>query len=182
MKKMRYYDLRANNWTRKVQPHLDDPELQQILVRDFGKFTWGRWEQQFEPGDVPRDFESCDWDLSVRARRPRFWDYCKHAACHWLANFSLKLATLAEPSRPWRIVTSDEHSTVWDGSDTLFDFNYNAMKISPDVCFKAAKHGANAEELQPGAYLEVHLAEHYSVDMARMKRAQATLSDKRNPT
>ena len=41
----------------------------------------------------------------------------KHAACHWLVNFALELAQLVEPDRKWRIITSDKHSTVWDGGD-----------------------------------------------------------------
>jgi hypothetical protein len=168
-KQMRYYDLRGRSWTKKVQPHLDDPELNRILIRDFNKFTFGRWEQKFEPGMIPREFESCDWDMSIPGRRPRFWMFVKHAACHWLCGFTLKLAMLVEPSKPWRIITSDEHSTVWDRGEVLFDFNYNAMKICPDDCFKAARHGANAEE--PGEYLELNFAEHYSVDLARMKGA-----------
>jgi hypothetical protein len=73
---------------------------------------------------------------------------------------------------PWRIITSDAHTTIWDGSDTLSDFNYNAMGISPDECFKAAKHGANAEELKPGEYMELHFTKHYSVDMARVAAAR----------
>jgi hypothetical protein len=37
-KSMKYYDLRKN-W-RRVKPHLADKELNDILVRDFNKFTW----------------------------------------------------------------------------------------------------------------------------------------------
>ena len=62
----------------------------------------------------------------------------KHAACHWLVNFNLRLAQLAEPSRSWRIVTSDAHSTVWDGKQTLFEFNFLAFDISADDCFALA--------------------------------------------
>jgi hypothetical protein len=106
-----------------VQPHLNDPELNGILIRDFNKFTYGRWEQKFEPSMVPRQFESCDRDMSIPGRRPRFWAFVKHSACHWLCGFTLKLAMLVAPDRPWRIITSDEHSTCWDGKDLLFDFN-----------------------------------------------------------
>jgi hypothetical protein len=35
-----YYDLRKK-W-RKVKPHLGDPELNNVLVRDMNKFTQGR--------------------------------------------------------------------------------------------------------------------------------------------
>src|SRR4051794_24419880 len=55
---LHYYDLQRN-WRRKVKPHLGDRELNAILVRDFNKFTTGRWGKPFRPGQFPRDFESC---------------------------------------------------------------------------------------------------------------------------
>src|SRR5690242_8047256 len=105
---LRYYDL-ARNWTGKVEPHLSDPEVSSALMRDFNKFTWGRWRKKFEPGMVPRDFESCDWWVGHRGPEPRYWRYVKHAACHWAVNFSLRLAERVLPRRPWRILTSDRH-------------------------------------------------------------------------
>jgi hypothetical protein len=33
---------------------------------------------------------------------------------------------------------SDEHSTVWDGDVTLFDFNFSAMEVPADQCFQDA--------------------------------------------
>jgi len=79
----------------------------------------------------PQSFESCDLLDSHRGPQPRFWQYVKHAACHWIVNFALRLATLAEPRRCWRIISSDFHSTVWDGAETLFDFNYQALGEPP---------------------------------------------------
>src|SRR5215472_12181479 len=124
---MRYYDLKKN-WHR-VKPHLGDKQLNDILVRDFNKFTFGRWNKTFTYGDLPYEFESCDWDYDHRGRRPAYWQYVKHAACHWLVNFNLRLAMLVQPAKPWRIITSDDHSTVWDGSDTLFDFNFLVSSV-----------------------------------------------------
>jgi hypothetical protein len=83
-KGMKYYDLKKN--CRRVKPHLTNKELNDILVRDFNKFTFGRWNQKFTHGDFPSEFESCDWDIGHRGRRPAFWQYVKHAACHWLAS------------------------------------------------------------------------------------------------
>jgi hypothetical protein len=34
-----------------------------------------------------------------------------------------------QPDRPWRIVTSDRHSVVWDGAQTLWDGNFLALDI-----------------------------------------------------
>jgi hypothetical protein len=156
---IRYYDL-ARHWTRRIIPHLGDKELNAILVRDFNRFTFGRWREPFLPGMLPEQFESCDWRWDHRGPCPRYWAYVKHAACHWICNFSLRLAGLVEPQRHWRIITSQDHSTVWDGKRTLFDINFQAMGISAEECFEAA----NKRELKVGRYLRTYFAVHYSVD------------------
>jgi hypothetical protein len=157
---MTYYDLKRN-WHR-VKPHLEDKELNDILVRDFNKFTFGRWGQMFTRGDLPCEFESCDWAWEHRGRRLGFWQYVNHGACHWLVNFNLRLATLVQPKKSWRIITSEDHSTVWDGDDTLFEFNLLAFRIDPNECFELA----HDDELRPGKYLPVYFAEHHSVRRA----------------
>ena len=157
---MHYYDLKRN-W-KQIQPHLDDQVLNALLVRDFNKFTYGRWRQPFKKGMYPRDFETCDWDLGHRGKEPRFWRYVKHAACHWLVNFSLHLAMLTVPKKSLRLITSDQHSTVWDGEDLLFDFNYQAMGVPAQDCFDLAFNTGQA--LQPGALLKVGYASHYRTD------------------
>jgi hypothetical protein len=62
---------------------------------------------------------------------------------------------LVEPEQPWRIITSEKHSTVWDGGDTLFEFNFQAFGIDPNECFETSFE----KELKPGKYLRVYLAE-----------------------
>ncbi len=119
-------------------------------------YTYGRWRKRIKPGLFPRDYESCDWSRDHRGIEPRFWRYVKPSACHWLVNFNLRLAQLAEPKRPWRILTSDEHSTVWDGDGTLFDLNYLAMGIHADECFARA----NGKVYETGREMRVYLAEH----------------------
>jgi hypothetical protein len=155
---MRYYDLKRH-WTKRIEPHLGDERLNAILVRDFNKFTFGRWRKPFKPGMFPDEFESCDWRCDHHPPHPRFWRYVKHSACHWLVNFNLRLAEIVEPGRQWRIVTSEDHSTVWDGNDTLFDINFLALGIHPDECFRLA----NQKHLPPGKELKVYFANHYSV-------------------
>jgi hypothetical protein len=147
-------------------PHLGDPELNRIFVQEFNKYTWGRWRKKFTAGHFPDEFESCDWrfDRAKRGPMPRYWRYVKHAACHWIVNFALKLAMLAEPGKPWRIITSDEHSTVWDGGDTLFDFNFLALGISADECFKNAIAGKNNKMMPVGKYLKVYYPAHYNIE------------------
>jgi hypothetical protein len=75
-----------------------------------------------------------------------------------LVNFTLRLAQMVEPRRRWRIITSREHSTVWDGEELLFDFNFQAMGIAPPECFKLA----HKRELKLGEFLIVHKATHHS--------------------
>ena len=155
-KVVKYYDLKKN-WGR-VRPHLGDKALNDILVRDFNKFTFGRWRRKFTYGDLP--FETGDWYFNQAGRRPAFWRYVRPGACHWLVNFSLCLAKLVKPKKLWRIITSEEHSTVWDGDDTLFEFNFQAFGIGPKDCFDLAFD----KELKLGKYLPVHFAQHYTVE------------------
>jgi hypothetical protein len=56
-------------------------------------------------------------------------------------------------------VTSDKHSTVWDGDQTLFDFNFLALGVAPDECFRLA----DERRLAPGKELRVYVAKHFSV-------------------
>ena len=81
-------------------------------------------------------------------------------ACHWLVNANLKLAEFAEPNREWRILTSQTHSTVWDGELTLFDMNYCAFGEPPQHSFL----DAYGRELKAGKQLKVGWAEHYTKD------------------
>ena len=168
--KLRYYDLRRH-WTKRIVPHLGDRQLNDILVRDFNRFTYGRWRERFKPGDLPCHFESCDWHLFHRPPHPRFWAYVKHAACHWLVNFNLRLATLAEPKHSWRILTSDRHSTVSDGRRTLFEFNFLALGIGPTECFRLA----NETVLPVGKPLKVNLARHYTLDSPDLHPTSAAI-------
>jgi hypothetical protein len=158
---LRYYNIRRH-WTKRIMPHLSDQKLNAILVRDFNRYTYGRWRRRFRHSNLPYHFESCDWHASHHPPYPRFWDYVKHGACHWLVNFNLRLATLAEPKQPWRILTSDHHSTVWDGKRTLFEFNFLAFGISPTECFNLA----NDKELPMGKPLKVYYARHYTLEMS----------------
>ena len=88
----------------------------------------------------------------------------------------------SEPLRPWRIITSPEHATVWDGDATLFDFNFQAMGITPDECFKLA----NKRVLKPGKHQEVHFAAHWieeceGSDMRRVAQLLDLLTSTHNP-
>jgi hypothetical protein len=147
---IQYYDLKRH-WTRRIEPHLGDPLLNRLMGRAFRKFARGMWGRQFKPGMAPCDVESRDWRAhrreGRRGRLPRFWRYVCTGACHWLANFELRLAQLAEPGRPWRIIRSRKHSTVWDGDGLLFDFNYYAWGTPAQDCFDSAFQGGEVYEV-----------------------------------
>ena len=157
---MRYYDVKRN-W-RKVEPHLDAVAVQRVLVRDFNKLTYGTWRKPFTHGRKPFEFENCDWHALHRGRRPAYWAYVKHGACHWLCNFWLVTAEHVLPDRPWRIITSEKHSTVWDGDETLFDFNFQAFGIDPDECFATAYD----EELPVGKHRKTYVAQYWRKGLA----------------
>ena len=154
--KFRYYDLKKN-W-RKLRPHLSDPVLNYLLIDDFNKFTRGRWGKPFLHGQYPAEFCCECWSDGLDEERPSpryaYMNYVAHGACHWLVNFALRLAMLAEPDRQWRIITSDYHSTVWDGRNTLFEFNWQAFGELPEDCF----HAAFDTELPSGKYMEADFA------------------------
>jgi len=150
---MKYYPF-VKKWA-KIKPHLINKEFQDVLVRDFNKFTYGKWKIQFKHGMIPFEHESCDWWCSKRGKRPEYWNYVKHAACHWLVNANLKLAQLVEPKENWQIVTNDNHSTVWNGKDILFDMNFSALNIDPQEAFDIAYN--NGKLLPIGKQLKVYM-------------------------
>jgi hypothetical protein len=166
-----YFDFKRQ-WTRRVLPHLQHPDVQSTLIVDFNKFTFGRWEKPFLAGMVPFDFESCDWFIWHKGKMPRYWQYVKHSACHWLVNFNLELAQRVAPASKWRVVTSPLHSTVWDGDETLFDINYSALGVSPIECMTSAGISNKCGFIYPearcfnmlpcGQHAEVGFANHYS--------------------
>jgi hypothetical protein len=161
MDTVQYYDLKKN-W-RKVKKHLNDKKLNHLLVRDMNKFSYGRWHTPFKPGMLPEDIESCDWRFDHRGRQPAYWRYVKHSACHWIVNFTLRLAQLTLPNEEWHIVKSDKHSTVWNGKELLFDFNFQALGIEANECFEMAH--TNGKVLPVGKYARCYTLPHYTIEL-----------------
>ena len=115
----------------------------------------GKWRKPFLHGQYPAEFGRECWSDGLDEERtsPRYayMNYVAHGACHWLVNFALRLAMLAEPDREWRIITSEYHSSVWDGRNTLFEFNWQAFGEPPEDCFHAAyREGAAPREVHGG--------------------------------
>ena len=158
----KYYDLQRH-WTRKIVPHLKDKALNGILVRDFNKFTMGRWNRPFVQGNWPEEFDATDWRGGRRDPRPRYFRYANYLCSHWLVNFQLRLAELAEPNKGWRIVTSEMWSTVWNGQETLFEFTLQATGESADWARKMATDAGGSRVLPIGQQLELRSARHYSI-------------------
>lgn len=149
-----YYDPKRN-WS-KLSRHLDDPELNTILVSDLNKYTMSALGKRFRRGDVPRDTEKPNMrqDAGKRGRPAGYLKYTRNFACHWLVNFNLRLISLTEPKRDWRIVTSSAHSTVWDGDQTLFDLNFFSGQFSAAECFARSC----AYLMEPRQYLKTYRA------------------------
>lgn len=104
---------------------------------------------------LPSHFEASDWRHNSRqqprlsrdgdqqiARRecthPTFWGWVCDGACHSLVPLYLWIAQQVEPMTAWRVITSDAHSTVWDGAGRLFDPQFEAMGIEPTETFRRA--------------------------------------------
>jgi hypothetical protein len=128
-----YFDP-VKNWPR-IERHLSDPLLNRLLVEGFNSYTMRFFDREFT-GGLPGDWET--FAPLLGDRRHSYLGYVKHEACFALVNFALRLAMLVEPAQPWRILGSNEHATVWDGSRTLFDFQYYALGLQPWQAFERA--------------------------------------------
>ena len=156
---MRYYDLQKH-WSKKIEPHLANKKLNDILVRDLNKRSMGQWGKPFVHGQYPWEYGGRESLDGHRGPAPRYWKYTQYAACHWLVNFNSKLATLVEPQTPWMIITSDKHSTVWDGLETLFEFNFLAYGVPAQECFDLASQGGTV--LPPGKFRRTGYPLHFT--------------------
>lgn len=68
---MKYYNV-SKNW-RKAKPHIENKRVQDTLVANFRKYTFGRWKEEFKHGNKPHEFESCDWWCERRGKMPEFF-------------------------------------------------------------------------------------------------------------
>jgi hypothetical protein len=150
--KKEYVDIKK--YWKIIKPIAESKEAGRIWKRDMKKYqvafrVYGydlsndyfdeEWFERsknpitFEPNSKPSDYDSCDWRYSRegRGRKPAFWDYVVHGKCHWMVNFNLSVAQKAFPKESWRVISSDDHSCVWNGKNLLFDMNFSALV--PDV-------------------------------------------------
>ena len=151
----RYYSF-SRHWSKTLKSIIESPQAREILDRDFECYIAVKRanyiKHAISKGALPSDFDSCDWR---HGRLPAWHHYVCHGACHWIANTLLYVAMTAHPNRAWRIVSSPEHSTVWDGDQTLFDINYLTLGVSIDECGAATFSHNDSVVLPVGEYLSL---------------------------
>lgn len=143
---LRYYDVQKN-W-RKVKPFIQSAEAARIIKENFFRFDdSGRpFDMYLDGPTLPVDHEDVLW-RTRSGPRPKFWDYVCIGGCHWLAYLNFFLAKKVEPKRAWRIVSSTQHSTVWDGGELLFDMNFLARGVPPEEWLRMAQQDKSEEEM-----------------------------------
>ena len=149
---------------RSLRPLFERPDVIHLMHEEMECYSQSSAEDngyQYRPRPFdlnlrPEDWDSCDWRFN-RGRpgpRPAFWSWACHSACHWVTSHNLMVISQLEPDRPWQISTSDKHSTVVDlDRELMFDTNWAAMSIAPDVCWREAVDHHTAELLPLGIYM-----------------------------
>jgi hypothetical protein len=144
---LRYYDFNGN-WL-KIEPFVNRPNVREAIETNYNMYCLSslgvplgdmtleqlyEFKLRTEYGD---NWKNEDVDVRKGERQPWWVLSCPHS-CHWLVNVALELAKLVEPDRPWRIISGKNHSTVWDGNETLFDLFYAINGVEPDECYISA--------------------------------------------
>jgi len=114
----------------------------------------------FEPSP---DWRCERWNDDGRMRPgpvPHFFDFVCLRACHWLVDVNAWVATKVEPGRAWQVLTSDRHSTLWDGRRTLFDLNYVALGISVAECWALAAGRYHSRIVPLAHWVSQHIGDH----------------------
>jgi hypothetical protein len=164
---MRYYPIQKQ-W-RKLKPIYGSimaaaiwhPEMEAFAANRARSNGYPFKSEAWTPELRPWHYDSCDWrwDHGRPGPNPSFWDYTCHSACHWTCSLHLWVAKHVQPDLPWRIVTSDRHSTVWDGAETLWDGNFLALGVPADEAWELAAEQPDSEMLPVGALMLHDLCE-----------------------
>ncbi len=159
-----YYPVQKR-W-RRLRPIYESPMVlemmhEQMELLSFSRANDNGYEfkpQPFHPELRPSWYDSCDWRFRSRpGPRPQYWEWCCHAACHWIVNTNLFVIRQIEPNRPWQIISSQKHSTIVDlKRELIFDFNFLAMGISVAETWKLASKQRDSKLLPLGSYLKLH--------------------------
>lgn len=167
-----YVDV--NKHWRKLGPIAKSQSARRIWLRDMLEYCamWKLLRRELKWTQMPgihrrdRDFlrdprcpsvfdEDMFWRWDVPQPRPKFLDYVCKGASHWLVNLNLFLASSSMPQHAWRIITSTEHSTVWNGEDLLFDMNSLAMGVPVEEAWKLAHSGNETRSLKVSQQLDL---------------------------
>eukprot|EP01052_Picozoa_sp_SAG31_P023244 SAG31_NODE_1904_length_6952_cov_15.030498_1_plen_103_part_00 len=81
--------------------------------------------------------KATDWRTSASVgvdpkrtvENPEWMNFVCDMACHRLALLHHFVVATLEPEVPWRIISTDGHSTVYDGARRIFDPNFEARGI-----------------------------------------------------
>ncbi len=158
-----YVDIKRH-W-RRLRPVFASDKARAIWEPCMMEFAQWRAEERgytykpYDDGSKPERYDSCDWRWSGerRGRMPAYWDYACYSACHWVVDLGLFVAQSYAKSEEWRIITSQKHSTVWNGDcqkPLLFDINFSALGVSAQDALTLAAKG---RELKVGRYLKGYL-------------------------
>lgn len=158
--RLRYFPIQKR-W-RRLGPLFKSEESKSIWLPNMLEYMHQRahdnsftYKRDRDNESFPSCFDSCDWRFvrDLPGPAPEYWEFACHSACHWVADMCLYVASNAYPDTPWRIVTSDKHSTVWNGcskTPVLFDVNFSAIGVSPKEAWELASLG---RMLKPGQWL-----------------------------
>ena len=65
--------------------------------------------------------------IRPQGRQKWYYDFVCHGGCHALATLHLYVAQRVYPNKAWRIVSGEDHTTVWDAERTVFDLQWQAF-------------------------------------------------------
>lgn len=154
---IRFYDI-GTQWN-KLRPIFRAPETRDVWFYEM--CLWYHYpmcsESLLETFDTihqdkryPRCFTDCEW-RKAQGEEPEWFNWACENACHYLVSLNLFVAQTIAPKRKWRIVSSDLHSTVWDGETTLFDINAYCFKEDIVETWELAT--AENTQLEPGTFM-----------------------------
>jgi hypothetical protein len=73
---MRYYDLQKS-WTKRIEPHLGNKQLNNILVRDLNKLSSSDGGNLLSMANIPGSMGTCIGHMGTRVRHRGIGDIPK---------------------------------------------------------------------------------------------------------